>query len=51
MSRRDRLTARMNAAPHDIRFGEVDVLLRSEDSCFSINAAAIAATTTAMADY
>jgi len=30
MSRRERLIARMNAAPHDIRFAQVDALPRSE---------------------
>lgn len=30
MSRRDRLISRMNASPHDIRFSEVDALLRVE---------------------
>jgi predicted RNA binding protein YcfA (HicA-like mRNA interferase family) len=31
MSKRDRLLQRMRAAPHDIRFQEVDTLLRQEN--------------------
>jgi len=30
MGKRDRLTQKMRAAPHDIRFSEVDALLRQE---------------------
>ena len=30
VSRRDRLIARMHASPHDIRFSEVEALLRTE---------------------
>jgi predicted RNA binding protein YcfA (HicA-like mRNA interferase family) len=31
MSKRDRLLQRMRAAPHDIRFQEVDTLLRQDN--------------------